>query len=147
MNGFFGESTYKVDDKGRIPLPTQFRDQIKEGMFIVQAVDKCLRIYTLAEWEKKRAELSSLPDTHDNRQYRRFVLGGANFVKMDKIGRIPIPAVLRQYARIEDTVTVLGQDTYIELFNPARLKEIALDNEAIETIAERLALSKRLRPE
>ncbi len=144
MSGFFGESTYKVDDKGRVPLPTDFRDELQKGMFIVRWVEKCLRIYTLDEWGKIRTQISSLPNTQKGRAYKRFVFGGAYSIKMDKTGRISIPSNLRQHSGIGDTVTILGQDTYLELFNPKTLQEITVDDESMLNIAE--ALESELRP-
>lgn len=136
MTGFFGESTYKVDDKGRVPLPTEYRDELQRGMFIVRWVEKSLRIYPLDEWEKIRSKISALPGNQKGRAYKRFIFGGANQTKMDKIGRVAIPASLRQYATIGDTVVIVGQDTYLELFSPQTLQEVALSEEEMFHIAE-----------
>lgn len=121
-----------------MPLPTEYRDELQKGMFIVRWVEKCLRIYPLTEWEKIRSKISAVPGTQKGRAYKRFIFGGANPVKMDKMGRIPIPAILRHYAEIGDTVTIVGEDTYLELFNPQTLQEVALTHDEMLIIAEQL---------
>ncbi len=115
---FLGESTKKIDEKGRVPLPPRFRGELKEGMVLNRGVDQCIRIYPLSEWEKEKSKVSALPSNHRGRAYRRFIFAGAFNAEMDRIGRVPIPQLLRQYAGIKDDVVVTGQDVFIELWAP-----------------------------
>ncbi len=133
---FLGESTYKVDEKGRVPLPPEYREELQSGMMIVRWVEKCLRIYTLPEWEKVRYKTSALPGNQNGRAFRRFVFGGSYPMKMDKMGRVPIPSSLRQHAEIADTVVIVGQDTYLELFNPEQWQKAGITDEEAWRLAE-----------
>lgn len=117
---FLGESTYKVDEKGRVPLPPKFRDDLQKGLVLVRWVDPCLRIYPLSEWEKVKSKISALPGTAKNRDYKRFIFSKAYEIKMDGMGRVAIPPLLRQYAEIGDTVVIIGQDIYAEMWSPEK---------------------------
>lgn len=128
--GFLGEFTYKVDDKGRVPLPPRFREELQNGMVLTKGVDKCIRIYPPSEWEKTSAKVSAMPDTAENRSYKRTVFAGAFETKMDRLGRIPLQAELRRYADIGDTAVVSGLNTVIELWNNEKWAEQTARGEA-----------------
>ena len=49
---FFGEFDYKIDEKGRVPLPPKFRNELKDGVVLSPGVEKCINAYPLAEWKK-----------------------------------------------------------------------------------------------
>ncbi|MDP2720196.1 MAG: division/cell wall cluster transcriptional repressor MraZ [Dehalococcoidia bacterium] len=139
-----GEYSYKVDDKGRVPLPPKFRDELQEGMVITKNVDKCIRIYTVSEWEKVTAKISALPDTNDNRIYRRFAYSGAYPLELDRTGRIAVPSILRQFAGIGDDVVTIGQERYIELWNPEKWRDqTTAANENMWQITEKLESEQR----
>ena len=56
---FFGEFEYKVDEKGRVPVPPRFRRELKEGIVLVAGVEKCITAYPLAEWKKLAGTLTT----------------------------------------------------------------------------------------
>jgi len=117
---FLGEFPYKVDEKGRVPLPPKFRNELQKGMVLTQGVDPCLCIYPLSEFEKVRAGISAQPGNAKGRRYKRFVFAKALEAKMDRMGRVPIPEWLRKYAGITDTAVIIGQDLYAEIWSPEK---------------------------
>ena len=127
--GFLGESTYKVDEKGRVPIPPKFRGELQKGMVLSRGIEKCIRIFPLTEWEKEKAKVSVLPNNDKGRAFKRFFFGGAYEEKMDRLGRIPLPPVLRQYAQIGDTVVISGTDSFLELWNAEKWQAENVRNE------------------
>lgn len=116
---FFGEFEYRVDEKGRVPLPAQFRREIKEGMVVLaQGVEGCITAYPVPEWKKLAAALTSTSVTRSKlRKLNRALFGTAFRVQIDAQGRVTLPASLREYAGIEDDVAIIGANNCIELWN------------------------------
>ncbi len=116
---FIGEFEYRVDDKGRVPIPPKFRLELKEeGVVLKQGVEKCITIYTLSLWRKLAEQLPSGPIiTGKMRRLNRAFFASAFNVELDGQGRISIPNQLRQECEIKDEVVVAGVNTYIELWS------------------------------
>jgi MraZ protein len=116
---FLGEFSHTVDDKGRMTIPARFRPELATGLIVTRWLDGCLALYSVAEWESlaKRVEALSITD-RSARDFRRFIFGGAVEATPDRQGRVLIPAYLREYAGIDGEVTVVGMNTYIEIWCP-----------------------------
>ena len=116
---FLGEFEYKIDEKGRVPIPPKFRRELKEGVVLMPGVEKCIVIYPPAEWKKVAASLTSGSVTRSKmRRLNRVFFATAFSLNIDGQGRIALPAPLREYARIEDDeVVIAGTNTYLELWN------------------------------
>lgn len=115
---FFGEYQYKVDEKGRLPLPPKFRRDMKEAAILTRGSEKCVAVYPLAEWKRLADSLAAKTVTSANlRKLNRAIFGSAFSVSFDKQGRITLPFPLRNYADIGDTVVVVGANQYVELWN------------------------------
>ena len=115
---FFGEFQYKIDEKGRIPIPPRFRRQLKEGVVLTPGVEKCIAAYPLLEWKKLAAALTTGSVTPSKlRRLNRAVFATAFGVNIDGQGRIALPTQLRQYAGIGDEIVIAGANTYLELWN------------------------------
>jgi len=115
---FFGEYPYKVDEKGRLPLPPKFRRDMKETAILTRGSEKCVAIYPLAEWKRLADSLAAKTVTSANlRKLNRAIFGSAFSVSFDKQGRITLPFPLRNYADIGDTVVVVGANQCVELWN------------------------------
>ena len=115
---FLGEFEYKIDEKGRVPIPPKFRKELKEGVVLMPGVENCINIYPLSEWKKVSATLTS--GTIAPRKLRRLnraVFATAFSLNIDGQGRIALPIPLRVYAEIEDEVVIAGANTYLELWN------------------------------
>jgi len=122
---FFGEFTYKVDEKGRVPIPPRFRKELKDGVVLTPGPEKCIIAYTLAEWKKLAAALTSTSPTPNSKMRRlnRAIFATAFSLYMDGQGRIAIPAPLREYAEIVEDIVIAGANTYLEIWNKEHWEE------------------------
>ena len=115
---FFGEYPYKVDEKGRVPLPPKFRRQMKEGVILAKGMgEKCIAAYPVAEWKRLSDSLAAKAVTPANlRRLNRAIFGSAFGASLDGQGRITLPFSLREYAGIGDTAIVVGANNCVELW-------------------------------
>jgi MraZ protein len=115
---FFGEYPYKVDEKGRVPLPPKFRRQMKEGVILAKGMgEKCIAAYPVAEWKRLSDSLAAKAVTPANlRKLNRAIFGSAFGASLDGQGRITLPFSLREYAGIGDTAIVVGANNCVELW-------------------------------
>ena len=121
---FFGEFEYKIDQKGRVPIPPKFRRELKDGMILTPGIEKCIVAYPLAEWKKIAASLTSGSVTPSKlRKLNRVLFATAFSTNIDGQGRIALPAPLREHAEIVDEVIVAGDNTYLELWNKVHWEE------------------------
>ena len=115
---FFGEYQYRVDEKGRLPLPPKFRREMREAAILIKGTEKCIVAYPSAEWKRLADSLAARAVTPANlRKLNRAIFGSAFSVSFDKQGRITLPFPLRNYAEISDTVVVVGANQYVELWS------------------------------
>ena len=102
-----GEYRHNVDVKGRVSVPSKFRDDLGQSFVVTKGLDNCLFMYSKTEWETFEEKLKQLPLTNaDARTFIRFFFAGATEVEVDKQGRINIPQVLRDYAGIKKDVVI-----------------------------------------
>jgi len=121
---FFGEFEYKIDEKGRLPVPPKFRRELKDGMVLTQGIEKCIVAYPVAEWKKIATSLTSGSVTPSKlRRLNRAIFATAFGTNIDGQGRIALPAPLREHAEIVDEVIVAGANTYLELWNRVHWEE------------------------
>jgi len=121
---FFGELYYKIDEKGRVPVPPKFRGALRDGIVLAPGVEKCITAYTLSEWKKLATTLTSSSVTSSKlRRLNRAIFATAFTTQLDKQGRIAIPVPLREYAEIIDEVVVSGANTYFEIWNQVLWEE------------------------
>ena len=116
---FFGEFGYKVDEKGRVPIPPKFRGELRDGVVLTPGVDKYIVAYPVPEWKKLAATLTTSGSVTSSklRRLNRAIFATAFALNIDGQGRIALPAPLRQYAAIEDEVVIVGVNNYLELWN------------------------------
>jgi MraZ protein len=117
-----GTSPTKVDEKGRVKVPTLFRSEIEQEhgneFYITSLYGDCARVYPFPVWneiEKKLSQAAML-DPKVKRFLRNTNYYGQS-VAMDNQGRILIPPILRESAQIRDEVTVMGALKYLEIWN------------------------------
>ena len=121
---FYGEFDYKIDDKGRIPIPPRFRNALKDGIVLTPGAEKCITAYTVPEWRKLSTSLTSSSLTRSKmRRLSRALFSTAFSTKVDGQGRVAIPAPLREHAEIIDEVVVAGSNTYLEIWNKVLWEE------------------------
>jgi len=121
---FFGEFEYKIDQKGRVPIPPKFTRELKEGMVLTPGTEKCIVAYPLSEWKKIATSLTSGSVTPNKlRKLNPAIFATAFSVNLDGQHRIALPVPLREYAEIVDEVVVAGANIYFELWNKVHWEE------------------------
>ncbi|EEH64204.1 protein MraZ [Gleimia coleocanis DSM 15436] len=121
---FMGTHEPKLDAKGRVILPAKFRDQLADGLVVTRGQDRCLYIFTKAEFENIYDQLSKAPITSKNaRDFLRVLMAGASDELLDKQGRLTIPQTLRRYAQLERDVVVTGVGARLEVWDAQRWDE------------------------
>ena len=115
---FYGEFDYKIDEKGRVPIPPRFRNALKDGVVLTPGAEKCITAYTIPEWRKLATALTESSLTRSKmRKLSRAIFATAFSTKIDNQGRIAIPPPLREHAQIVDEAVVAGANTYLEIWN------------------------------
>ena len=121
---FFGEFEYKIDEKGRVPIPPKFVRELREGLVLMPGIEKCIVAYPLAEWKKLATTLTTGSIAPSKlRKLNRAIFATAFNVNIDGQRRIVLPAPLREYAEIVDEVIIAGANTYLELWNKEQWEE------------------------
>lgn len=146
---FRGATTVNLDSKGRLAIPTRYRDSLLDGCEgqLVCTIDlhqPCLLLYPLPEWEKIEQKLSRLSSMNPaERRVQRLLLGHASECQMDNAGRLLIANTLRQHASLVKEVMLVGQFNKFELWNEeAWYQQVKQDIEAEQSID--MPLSERL---
>jgi MraZ protein len=124
---FRGNHPTRVDEKGRLKLPAEFKRRVDElygaEFYITSRDGRRAEIYPLKEWEKIEEKLAAVPSF--NAAKRKF-LDVTNYygqtVEMDAQGRVLIPQILRESAKVAGDVVVFGMQTYLEVANHDEFK-------------------------
>ena len=146
---FRGATLVNLDSKGRLSVPTRYRDQLIENASgqLVCTIDinsPCLLLYPLPDWEIIEQKLSRLSSMNpQERRVQRLLLGHASECQMDSAGRLLIAPVLRQHAGLIKEVMLVGQFNKFELWDETtwyqQVKEdIDAEQSDSETLSERL---------
>ena len=136
---FMGEYNHTIDAKGRLIVPSKFREALGDTFVVTKGLDGCLFVYDNKEWNAFEEKLKSLPLTNkEARQFARFFLAGAAEVEVDKQGRILVPNILREFAQISKDVVLIGVASRIEIWSRERFEGIA-SFEDMDEIAEHMA--------
>ena len=127
---FMGEYRHSIDPKGRLIIPSKFREELGESFIVTKGLDQCLFVYTEYEWNNFTSKLKTLPlGKKDARKFIRFFLAGALEAQLDKQGRILIPANLREYANISKEVITIGVSDRIEIWSKANWEQYYDDDD------------------
>lgn len=112
-----GEFSHTVDGKGRVTIPSRFRDELHETVVVTRGLDGCLSVYTQEAWQIIYEKLLRLPNTkRDVRMYVRMLTSRASECTFDNMGRILLPKVLLEEANIEKNVVVVGAADHVEIW-------------------------------
>ena len=137
---FMGEYNHTVDAKGRLIVPSKFREQLGDEFVITKGLDNCLFVYDNSEWAALEEKLRALPITNTaGRKFSRFLLGSAATCEVDKQGRILLPPVLREYANLTKDVVLVGVLSRVEIWDKDRWQENTYDEDEMDEIAEHMA--------
>ena len=120
---FRGANAISLDAKGRLAMPSRYRDELVSrcaGQLIVtiDAIDPCLCVYPLSEWELIEAKLRELASfREENRRLQRLLIGNAVDLELDASGRFLVPPRLRDYAKLDKRAMLVGQLNKFQLWD------------------------------
>ena len=135
-----GEYHHNIDEKGRLIIPSKFRNDLGEKFIITRGLDKCLFVYSEEEWNKLISKLKTLPFTNkDARNFTRFFLSGATANEFDRQGRINISSSLVSYANLTKECVIIGANDRLEIWSEELWNNFIESNEDnLSDIAENL---------
>jgi MraZ protein len=125
---FRGANKLTLDAKGRMVMPTRYRERLQErcGGKLVVTVDRdqCLLIYPLPDWEEIERKLMRLPTLNPQaRRLQRLMVGHATDLELDGHGRVLLPPKLREFGLLTRDAVLIGQGLRFELWDEARWNE------------------------
>lgn len=143
---FMGEYHHSIDDKGRMIIPSKFREELGDKFIITRGIENCLFVYPVKNWEQIVTKLESLPFTKkDARNFTRFFLSGATVAEFDKQGRINITSPLISYANIEKECVIIGTGDRLEIWSEESWNDFFTSaKDSMSDIAENLFESVNL---
>ncbi|MGP1611997.1 MAG: division/cell wall cluster transcriptional repressor MraZ [Catonella sp.] len=136
---FTGSYEHIVDNKGRLIIPSKFREELGEKFIITFGLDGCLYIYPMEKWESFLEQLYNLPSGKKSRELQRYFLAAAVESEVDKQGRTLIPAMLRERANIDKNIVIVGMMGKIELWDKELWDKNNSEFGEIDEIAEQMA--------
>jgi len=120
---FRGINAITLDGKGRLAVPTRYRDALgaDDGAPLVVTIDteeRCLLLYPAKQWQLIEDSLQRLPSFNvQARRIQRLLIGHATDVELDGNGRVLLPALLREYAGLDKSVVMIGQGNKFEVWD------------------------------
>jgi len=119
---FRGANKLTLDIKGRMVMPTRYRERLQErcGGKLVVTVDKdqCLLVYPIPDWEEIERKLMKLPTFNERaRRLQRLMVGYATELDLDAQGRVLLPPNLREFASLTRDAVLIGQGLRFELWD------------------------------
>ena len=135
-----GEYHHNIDEKGRLIIPSKFREEIGNSFVVTRGLDGCLFVYSLVEWEKIVNKLKKLPFTKkDARTFMRFFLASATLTEFDKQGRINLVNSLIEYAGLKKECLVIGVNDRLEIWALDKYNNLMEENfDKLDEVAEHL---------
>jgi len=137
---FMGEFQHSLDEKGRLIIPAKFREELGEKFVLTRGLDNSLFVYPIDQWRLLEEKIKELPTSRaDTRAFVRLFFSGAVETEQDKQGRMTIPQHLREHAKIERDVYIIGVSTKIEIWAKETWEEYtAQARQSYEEIAENI---------
>lgn len=136
---FMGEYHHSIDNKGRLTIPSKFRDEIGDSIIVTRGIDNCLFIYTEEEWQKIISKYKELPNTKDARNFLRVFLSGASTCELDKQSRVNINPSLIEYASLDKECVIIGVVDRLEIWSKNNWIEFLKESEQnLSDLAEEL---------
>lgn len=111
-----GEYQHNMDLKGRVTIPSKFREDLGDKFYVCKGLDGCLFILSETQWQEFYEKLAAMPMSQA-KGVQRYFFSGAAEVEPDKQGRILIPQSLRTHAELEKEITVIGTGKRAEIWN------------------------------
>ena len=139
-NMLIGEYHHNIDEKGRLIIPSKFREDIGNSFVVTRGLDGCLFVYSLVEWEKIVKKLRTLPFTKkDARTFTRFFLASVTVCEFDKQGRINLMNSLIEYAGLKKECAIIGVNDRLEIWALDKYNSLMEENlDKLDMISENL---------
>ena len=119
-----GSYNHKLDSKGRTVLPARFRGELGSSIVATIGIDRCIALYPVSRWEELILKLKDLSSfKKKTRDFRRVLLSMATELEIDGSGRVLFPSGLREYAGIDQEVTLIGLEDHLEVWDSTRWEE------------------------
>jgi MraZ protein len=134
---FMGEYNHSIDSKGRIIIPSKFRETLGDEFVVTLGLDGCLFVYPNDEWMNFVGQLKNLPGSKEARQLQRYFMAGAASCEVDKQGRILIPNKLREQAGLEKDIVFVGVLSKIEIWSKEKWESNNYDD--MDQVAEHMS--------
>ncbi|WP_159883932.1 division/cell wall cluster transcriptional repressor MraZ [Paenibacillus puerhi] len=137
---FMGEYQHTIDEKGRMIIPAKFREALGASFIATRGLDQCLFVYPMQEWSVLEQKLKALPlMKSDARAFTRFFFSGATECELDKQGRVNLPNMLVDHAKLEKDCVVIGVSNRVEIWSKAIWESyFQQSEESFAEIAEKL---------
>lgn len=141
---FYGEHDHTIDRKGRLIIPSRFREAMKEHyverFIVTRGLDKCLFLFPEDEWRVQENKFRSQSFTRqESRRFNRLFFSGAAVVTCDRQGRILIPPYLKEYAGIKRDVVLVGVSNRVEIWDKGEWEKFYEEfKDSYSEVAERL---------
>ena len=127
---FMGQYNHTIDTKGRLIVPSKFRELLGDEFVVSKGMDGCLFVYANEDWTAFEQKLTSLPLINkEARKFARFFLAGASQVEADKQGRILIASNLREFAGLDKDVVLVGVGSRIEIWSLEKWEGMDFDDD------------------
>ena len=135
---FLGTTGHDLDAKGRVILPTHFREELGENFYITMGFNRCVQVLSEAQFDRLRDQIRQLPaDKALSLQY--LLISPAKLVTPNSQGRVSIPQKLREDAGLNGEVTVVGMDTRVEIWDKATFT-VFMEQQKQSSVKEALEL-------
>ena len=143
---FYGEYEHTIDRKGRLIVPARFRQALKDhditSLFLTRGLDECLFLFPEPEWRSTESRFKQIPFTKgEGRKFNRLFFSGAIEVTIDRLGRLLIPKSLKEFAKIQQHVVIVGVSTRMEIWSKEKWQAYyESSRQGFEEVAERVML-------
>ncbi|MDY7040055.1 MAG: division/cell wall cluster transcriptional repressor MraZ [Chloroflexota bacterium] len=121
---FAGEFEHTVDSKGRLTIPVKFREALADGLYLTRGLDGCLFAYPPDAWQQIADQAANRPLTESGARNFSRMFYSSTECRLDKQGRILVPAQLREYAAIENEAVIVGMNSRLEIWSKDRWRAI-----------------------
>ncbi|MBC7344110.1 MAG: division/cell wall cluster transcriptional repressor MraZ [Clostridia bacterium] len=137
---FMGEYVHVIDSKGRLIVPSRFREGLGDRFVATRGLDSCLFLFPKPEWDLLETRLKALPLSRpEARAFTRFLFAGAHECELDRQGRILLPPLLREYAGLEKEAVFIGVGNRVEVWEKERWEKYRQQAaQTYEQVAEKL---------
>lgn len=137
---FLGQYEHTIDEKGRMTIPSSYRELLDGSAFVTRGFDQNLLVLPPDKFNQLAESISDASMTgSDGRDFRRWIFSSASRVEVDRVGRILIPQFLRTYADLENDAVVVGNGTYFEIWSPELWRQHEMEQNQPEKSADRFS--------